>query len=86
MTPKKRYDNKFFLPMSFTAVFGFRIRDPGSATLRKRHLKTKIPFSSPVPDEEEEEDPWEDKTAEITFGGGQTAVTGLTKVRPMDEI
>ena len=26
-------------------------------------------FSSPVPDEDEEEDPWEDKTAEITFGG-----------------
>ncbi len=39
-----------------------------------------------MPDEEEEEDPWEDKTAEITFGGGQTAVTGLTKVSPMVEI
>ncbi len=39
-----------------------------------------------MPDEEEEEDPWEDKTAEITFGGGQAAVTGLTKVSPMEEI
>ncbi len=40
-----------------------------------------------MPDEEEEEeDPWEDKTAEITFGGVQAAVTGLTKVSPMEEI
>ncbi len=28
--PKKRYDNKFFSPMSFIAVFGSGIRDPGS--------------------------------------------------------
>lgn len=35
--------------------------------------------SSPVPDEEEDEDPWEDKTAEITFGG--QAVPELTKAK-----
>jgi hypothetical protein len=30
MAPKKGYDNKFFSPLSFIAVFGSGIRDPGS--------------------------------------------------------
>jgi hypothetical protein len=50
---------------------------------KEKSIFEKILFSSPVPDEEEEEDPWEDKTAEITFGGGQAAVT---KVSTMEEI
>ncbi len=30
MTPKKRYENNFFSPMSFIAVFGSEIQDLGS--------------------------------------------------------
>jgi hypothetical protein len=36
MAPKKRYDNKFFSPLSFIAVFGSGIQDPGWVKIRIR--------------------------------------------------
>jgi hypothetical protein len=33
---KKRFDNKFFSPLSFVAVFGFGIRDPEWVKIRIR--------------------------------------------------
>jgi hypothetical protein len=42
MTPKKGMTTNFFSPMSFIAVFGFGIRDPGWVKIRIRDLGSGI--------------------------------------------
>jgi hypothetical protein len=44
MAPKKRYDNNFFSPLSFIAVFdpGLEIRDPGWIKIRIRDKHPRI--------------------------------------------
>jgi hypothetical protein len=51
---KKIYDNKFFLPLSFVAVFGSGIRDPGSGILDKHPGSTTlVPIPLPLPSKQE---------------------------------
>jgi hypothetical protein len=46
---KKRYDNTFFSPLSFVAVFGSEIRDPGSGMGKNQDPGSGINIPDPQP-------------------------------------